>query len=85
MRNSLEQSEESNGLTLEQRLEAPNSRLIDAGIATIKDLDTLRACVAYENANKRRVLILHRLKRRADEIRSEVQKESLKEPSSETA
>lgn len=85
MRNSLEQSEESNGLTPEQRLEAPNSRLIDAGIATIKDLDTLRACVAYENANKRRVLILHRLKRRADEIRSEVQKESLKEPSSETA
>ena len=85
MQHSLEQSEESNGLTPEQRLEAPNSRLIDAGIATIKDLDTLRACVAYENANKRRVLILHRLKRRADEIRSEVQKESLKEPSSETA
>ena len=34
-------------------------------------METLRACVAYENATKRRVLILHRLKRRADEIRLE--------------
>jgi hypothetical protein len=36
-------------------------------------METLRACVAYENANKRRVLILQRLKRRADEIRAEVE------------
>ena len=51
--------------------ESSNTLLVDAGIATIKDMETLQAGVDYENANKRRVLILHRLKRRADEIRLE--------------
>ncbi|MFD1643985.1 hypothetical protein [Halohasta litorea] len=68
MSNSVDQSTESSGLSPQQRLESSNTRLVDAGIATIKDMETLRACVAYENKNKRRVQIFHRLKRRADEI-----------------
>ncbi|WP_248898217.1 hypothetical protein [Haloplanus halobius] len=32
-----------------KRLEAPNHRLIEAGIATIPDMETLQECVAYEN------------------------------------
>jgi len=71
--NSVDQSIESSGLTPQQRLESSNTRLVDAGIATIKDMEMLRACVAYENANKRRVQILQCLKRRADEIRAEVE------------
>ncbi len=55
---SSEQSVESGGLTPAQRLEPPNSRLINAGIVTIHDMETLRACVAYENANQQRVRIL---------------------------
>ncbi|MDG5775207.1 hypothetical protein QA599_02020 [Haloarculaceae archaeon H-GB1-1] len=64
-------SVESNGLTPEQRLEPSNTRLINAGIATIHDIETLRACVAYENANQGRVQILRRLEQRASEIRSQ--------------
>jgi len=45
----------------EKRLEAPNTRLIDAGISTIPDMDTLRECVAYENAHQNRTQILRRL------------------------
>ncbi|PSP84820.1 hypothetical protein BRC83_04140 [Halobacteriales archaeon QS_1_68_17] len=45
----------------EKRLEAPNPRLIDAGIVTIPDMETLRECVAYENANQNRTQILRRL------------------------
>jgi hypothetical protein len=67
---SSHQSVESGGLTPEQRLEPPNSRLINAGIVTIHDMETLRACVAYENANQQRVRILRQLKQQADEIRS---------------
>jgi len=64
-------SVESNGLTPEQRLEPPNTRLINAGIVTIHDMETLRACVAYENANQQRIPILRQLKDRASEIRAE--------------
>lgn len=53
----------------EKRLEAPNTRLIDAGIATIPDLETLRECVAYENVHQNRAQILRRLKWRAEELR----------------
>lgn len=70
MSNSSEQSTVSNGLAPKQRLEPPNTRLIDAGIATIHDMETLRNCVAYENANQNRVQILHRLKQRTSELRS---------------
>jgi hypothetical protein len=72
MNDSSETSVEPGGLIPEQRLEPPNPRLITAGIATIKDMETLRACVAYENANQQRVQILRRLERRASEIRAQV-------------
>jgi len=55
MSDSSNLSVESDGLTPEQRLEPPNTRLINAGIATIHNMETLRACVAYENANQGRV------------------------------
>jgi hypothetical protein len=65
------QSADVSGLSPEQRLEPPNTRLINAGIVTIHDMETLRACVAYENANQQRVQILRRLEKRASEIRAE--------------
>ena len=71
MSNGATESTTSTGLTPEQRLEAPTTHLIDAGIATIHDMDTLRACVAYENANQQRVQILRRLEQRVSEIRSQ--------------
>lgn len=71
MSDSEEQELDSNELSPAQRLEPPNSRLINAGIVTIHDMETLRTCVAYENANQQRVRILQRLERRAQEIRSQ--------------
>ncbi|PGF14548.1 hypothetical protein CP556_20815 [Natrinema sp. CBA1119] len=71
MSNSSEQSTVSSGLSPEQRLEPPNTGLLNAGIVTINDMETLRACVAYENANLKRVQILRRLEHRANEIRAE--------------
>ncbi|SEO99868.1 hypothetical protein SAMN04487948_11036 [Halogranum amylolyticum] len=68
MKNEATESTESTSLTPEQRLEPPTNHLIDAGIATIHDIATLRACVAYENANQQRVRILRRLEHRAKEI-----------------
>ena len=65
------QSTDVRELSPEQRLEPPNTRLINAGIVTINDMETLRACVAYENANQQRVQILRRLEQRASEIRAE--------------
>ncbi|SFL47011.1 hypothetical protein SAMN04487950_3916 [Halogranum rubrum] len=61
MSNEATESTASTGLTPEQRLEAPTTNLIDAGIATIHDMATLRACVAYENANQQRVRIQLRI------------------------
>lgn len=71
MSDSEEQELDSNELSPAQRLEPPNSRLINAGIVTIHDMETLRTCVAYENANQQRVRILQRLERRAQEIRTQ--------------
>jgi hypothetical protein len=65
------QSTDASDLSPEQRLEPQNTRLINAGIVTVHDMETLRACVAYENANQQRVQILHRLEQRASEIRAE--------------
>jgi hypothetical protein len=65
------ESTDASDLSPEQRLEPPNTRLINAGIVTINDMETLRACVAYENANQQRVPILRRLKDRASEIRAQ--------------
>ena len=55
----------------ENRLEAPNHRLIEAGIATIPDMETVQGCVAYENAHQNRTQILRRLKWKAEELREE--------------
>ena len=66
-----EDDPDSAELSPEQRLDPPNTRLINAGIATINDMETLRACVAYENAHQQRVQILRRLDDRASELRSE--------------
>jgi len=65
------QSTDTSELSPEQRLEPPNTRLINAGIVTINDIETLQECVAYENANQQRIPILRRLKCRASEIRTE--------------
>jgi hypothetical protein len=59
------------GLSPEQRLEPPTARLVDAGIESINDMETLRACVAYENTHQNRTPILRRLERKAEEIRNE--------------
>lgn len=59
------------GLSPKQRLDPPNWRLIEAGITTIKDMETLRACVGYENAHQNRIQVLRRLHEQANEIRSQ--------------
>ena len=71
MNDTGEQDTDSNELSPAQRLEPQNTRLINAGIVTIHDMETLRACVAYENANQQRIQILRRLEQRASEIRAE--------------
>ncbi|MDB2243103.1 hypothetical protein [Halorubrum ezzemoulense] len=53
----------------EKRLEAPNYRLVKAGIATIPDMGTLQGCIAYENTHQNRTQILRRLKWKAEELR----------------
>jgi hypothetical protein len=65
------QTTDSSELSPEQRLEPPNTRLINAGIATIHDMETLRACVAYENANQNRTHILRRLEWKARGLRED--------------
>ena len=62
---------ENNKFPPEKRLEAPNTRLITAGIETISDMETLRECVAYENAHQNRTQILRRLKWKAQELRED--------------
>ncbi|QFU84455.1 hypothetical protein [Natronorubrum aibiense] len=71
MGNTPEHSNDSSDLSPAQRLEAPNPRLIDASIATINDMDTLRACVAYENQHQQRVPILRQLEEKASELRTQ--------------
>ena len=71
MSNTPEHSQDSSELSPAQRLEAPNTRLIDASIATINDMDTLRACIAYENQHQQRVPILRQLEKQAIELRSQ--------------
>lgn len=60
----------------EKRLEPPNPRLIRAGITTIHDMETLRACVGYENANQRRQFVLDLLASRAQELRDQDEDDS---------
>ena len=61
----------TDGLTPEQRLEASSVRLVAAGIETIDDMETLRACVAYENTHQNRTPILERLAQRAQALRAQ--------------
>lgn len=69
MEKSADNSESDDEFPPEKRLEASNHRLIKAGIATIPDMETLRECVAYENAHLNRTQILRRLQRKAEELR----------------
>lgn len=69
MGTSTDNSEASDEFPPEKRLEAPNTRLIKAGIETIPDMETLQECVAYENAHQNRIQILRRLKWKAEELR----------------
>ncbi len=55
-------------LTPAQRLDAANPRIVDASIATITNMKTLRACIAYENSHQNRLPVLRQLKQRAAEI-----------------
>lgn len=71
MSDSSNQSDSTAEFPPEKRLEAPNIRLIDAGIATIPDMETLQECVAYENAHQNRTQILRRLKWKAEELRED--------------
>ncbi|GAA0682640.1 hypothetical protein ACFQDG_00140 [Natronoarchaeum mannanilyticum] len=54
-----------------KRLETPDYRLVEAGIVTIPDMETLRECVAYENTHQNRTQILRRLKWKAEELRED--------------
>jgi hypothetical protein len=62
---------ESDEFPPEKRLEAPDHRLIKAGIATIHDMETLRECVAYENTHQNRTQILRQLEWKAAELRED--------------
>ena len=69
MEDSADGDGSSDNFPPEKRLEAPNHRLIKAGIATIPDMETLLECVAYENAHQNRTQILRRLQWKAEELR----------------
>lgn len=56
----------------EKRLEAPTYRLVEAGIATIPDMETLQECVAYENTRQYRTAVLKRLERKGAELHAVV-------------
>lgn len=66
--NLTSETESTDEFPPEKRLEAPNTRMIDAGIATISDIETLRECVAYENAHQNRIQILKQLEWKANEM-----------------
>ena len=55
----------------EKRLETPNTRLINTGIATISDMETLRECIAYENTHQNRTQILRHLEWKARKLRED--------------
>jgi len=71
--NDSDHSTVSSELTPKQRLEPPNLDLLNVGIITISDIETVQACVAYENAHQSRVQILRRLASQAKTIRSEAE------------
>ena len=65
------ENENAGTLTPEQRLTPANLDLLRACIVTIPDIETARACVAYENAHQNREPILRWLAQRASELRDE--------------
>ena len=69
MEQSTSSKESDDAFPSEKRLEGPNHRLIEAEIATIPDMETLRECVAYENTHQNRTQILRRLQWKAEELR----------------
>jgi len=71
MNTSLDQFTKPSDLEPEQILEPPTRKLVEPGIATIKTMRLLRACVAYENTHQNRLQILQRLDNRATELRLE--------------
>ena len=68
--------ESDDGFPPEKRLEAPTYRLVEAGIATIPDMETLQECVAYENTHQNRTPILKRLERKGAELRDDIDEAS---------
>ncbi|GGL39748.1 hypothetical protein GCM10009037_24390 [Halarchaeum grantii] len=66
-----QKSDDASVLTPEQRLTPENLDVLRACIVTIPDIETARACVAYENAHQNREPILRRLAQRASELRDE--------------
>jgi hypothetical protein len=71
--NGSDHSTASSELSPKQRLEPPNVDLLTAGIVSISDIETVQACVAYENTHQNRVRILRRLASRAETIRAETE------------
>jgi hypothetical protein len=64
------------GFPPEKRLEAPTYRLVEAGIATIPDMETLQECVTYENTHQNRTPVLKRLERKGAQLRDGVDEAS---------
>ncbi|GAA0290890.1 hypothetical protein GCM10009066_01740 [Halarchaeum salinum] len=64
------ESENTSTLTPEQRLTPASFDVLRACIVTISDVETVRECVAYENAHQNRKPILRRLAQRASELRA---------------
>ena len=69
MENCADDDGSSDNFPPEKRLEAPNYRLIKAGIATIPDMEKLQECIAYENAHQNWTQILRCLQWKAEELR----------------
>lgn len=66
-----QESEQASTLTPKQRLTPENLDLLRACIVTISDVETVQACVAYENAHQNREPILRWLAQQAAELRAE--------------
>ncbi|MDL0118791.1 hypothetical protein PNQ29_08290 [Halobacterium salinarum] len=66
-----QESENTSTLTPEQRLTPASFDVLRACIVTIPDVETVRECVAYENAHQNREPILRLLAQQAAKVRDE--------------
>ncbi|GAA0289532.1 hypothetical protein [Halarchaeum salinum] len=66
-----QESENASTLTPEQRLTPASFDVLRACIVTIPDVETVRECVAYENAHQNREPILRVLAQQAAKVRDE--------------